>query len=91
VAVPGGMGGLHPGRRAARLRRGIAHQWRNATAFYSIGAMRRRHPGWFREDLTALFAMLAEGRIAPVVAEVLPLADVWRHDVPRFSPGDRFP
>jgi NADPH:quinone reductase len=50
----------------------------HATAFYSIGAMRRKHPEWFREDLAALFAMLAEGRIAPVVAEVLPLADVRR-------------
>ncbi|MCC5857810.1 MAG: zinc-binding dehydrogenase [Ectothiorhodospiraceae bacterium] len=48
----------------------------HATAFYSIGAMRRQHPDWFREDLVALFGMLAEGRIAPVVAEVLPLADV---------------
>lgn len=48
----------------------------HATAFYSIGAMRRRHPDWFRSDLAALFAMLADGRIAPVVAEVLPLAEV---------------
>jgi NADPH:quinone reductase-like Zn-dependent oxidoreductase len=48
----------------------------HATAFYSIGAMRRRHPEWFRADLETLFAMLAEGRIAPVVAEVLPLARV---------------
>jgi NADPH:quinone reductase-like Zn-dependent oxidoreductase len=50
----------------------------HATAFYSIGAMRRKHPDWFREDLATLFAMLAEGRIAAVVAEVLPLADVRR-------------
>ena len=48
----------------------------HSTAFYSIGAMRRRHPEWFRSDLEALFAMLAERRIAPVVAEVLPLAQV---------------
>lgn len=50
----------------------------HATAFYSIGAMRRRHPEWFREDLATLLAMLAEGRIAPVVAEVLPLEEVRR-------------
>ena len=50
----------------------------HATAFYSIGAMRRAHPEWFREDLAKLLAMLAEGRIAPVVAEVLPLAEVRR-------------
>jgi NADPH:quinone reductase-like Zn-dependent oxidoreductase len=48
----------------------------HATAFYSIGAMRRKHPDWFHEDLARLFAMLAEGRIAPVVAEVLPLEKV---------------
>ncbi|MGP1356656.1 medium chain dehydrogenase/reductase family protein [Roseicyclus sp.] len=45
----------------------------HATAFYSIGAMRRRHPEWFCEDLATLFDMLSAGRIAPVVAEVLPL------------------
>jgi len=48
----------------------------HATAFFSIGAMRRKHPEWFRADLATLFGMLAEGRIAPVVAEVLPLAQV---------------
>lgn len=50
----------------------------HATAFYSIGAMRRKHPQWFRADLTTLFEMLAEGRIAPVVAEVVPLEEVRR-------------
>ncbi len=48
----------------------------HATAFYSIGAMRRKHPDWFREDLSTLFALLVDGRIDPVVAEVVPLADV---------------
>lgn len=50
----------------------------HATAFYSIGAMRRRHPDWFKEDLAALFAMLAEGRMDPAVAEVVPLSEVRR-------------
>ena len=50
----------------------------HATAFYSIGAMRREHPDWFHEDLATLFAMLAEGRIDPAVAQVVPLADVRR-------------
>jgi NADPH:quinone reductase-like Zn-dependent oxidoreductase len=48
----------------------------HATAFYSIGAMRRRHPNWFKEDLATLFGMLAEGRIDPAVAEVVPLSEV---------------
>ncbi|SDY90376.1 medium chain dehydrogenase/reductase family protein [Citreimonas salinaria] len=51
---------------------------RPSTAFYSIGAMRRKHPDWFREDLSQLFELLAERRIDPVVAEVLPLDDVRR-------------
>jgi len=50
----------------------------HSTAFYSIGAMRREHPEWFKEDLGVLFAMLAEGRIDPAVAEVVPLSDVRR-------------
>jgi len=48
----------------------------HATAFYSIGAMRRLHPDWFREDLGKLFALLVDGRIDPAVAEVVPLSDV---------------
>jgi NADPH:quinone reductase-like Zn-dependent oxidoreductase len=36
---------------------------------YSINAMRAQHPGWFREDLEKLFAMLATRAIAPCVAE----------------------
>ena len=37
--------------------------------FYSINAMRARHPGWFREDLEQLFGLLAAGAIRPRVAE----------------------
>ncbi|MBR9652985.1 medium chain dehydrogenase/reductase family protein [Thalassovita aquimarina] len=59
----------------------------HATAFYSIGAMRRQHPEWFKHDLAALFAMLSEGRLAPAIAEVLPLADARRaHE--RLEAGD---
>jgi len=50
----------------------------HATAFYSIGAMRRAHPAWFIEDLAKLFALLAKGCIDPVVAEVMPLSEVRR-------------
>jgi NADPH:quinone reductase-like Zn-dependent oxidoreductase len=59
----------------------------HATAFYSIGAMRRTHPEWFREDLAALFDMLAAGRIDPAVAEVVPMSEVRRaHD--RIEAGE---
>lgn len=36
--------------------------------FYSINAMRARHPAWFREDLERLFDLLAAGAIRPRVA-----------------------
>jgi NADPH:quinone reductase-like Zn-dependent oxidoreductase len=47
-----------------------------STTFYSIGALRRKHPDWFREDLTALFNMLAEKRIKPHVAGHYPVEKV---------------
>jgi len=34
----------------------------------------RDHPEWFREDLTALFDLLAKGKIHPVIMERIP----WR-------------
>jgi NADPH:quinone reductase-like Zn-dependent oxidoreductase len=37
-----------------------------------------RNPAWFREDFRALLALLRAGKIHPVVAERLPLADARR-------------
>jgi NADPH2:quinone reductase len=37
-----------------------------------------RNPEWFREDFRALLELLREGKIRPVVAERLPLADARR-------------
>lgn len=39
------------------------------TRFYSINAMRARHPAWFKKDLGRLLQMLSEGQIRPSVAE----------------------
>jgi NADPH:quinone reductase len=39
------------------------------TRFYSINAMRARHPAWFREDLEKLFGLLATHAIQPRIAE----------------------
>ena len=44
--------------------------------FFSINAMRLRHPAWFREDLKRLFALLASVAIHPRVAERIPLDKV---------------
>jgi NADPH:quinone reductase-like Zn-dependent oxidoreductase len=44
--------------------------------FYSINALRLRHPEWFKEDLNRLFALLASGAIQPRIAERIPLDEV---------------
>ena len=44
--------------------------------FYSINAMRARHPAWFREDLARLLGLLATGAIRPRVAERISLDEV---------------
>lgn len=45
-------------------------------AFYSINLLRALHPAWFKQDLEALFSLLASGAIQPRVAERVPLAEV---------------
>lgn len=47
-------------------------------SFYTIYTLKEKHPEWFREDLTLLLGLLAEGRIQPIVAERLPLEGVVR-------------
>ena len=44
--------------------------------FYSINAMRARHPAWFQEDLERLFGLLATGAIRPRVAERISIDEV---------------
>lgn len=44
--------------------------------FYSVNAMRARHPTWFKEDLEELFELLAEGAIRPRVAERISFDEV---------------
>ena len=46
--------------------------------FYSIGALRQKHPDWFSEDLTKLFDWLAQGKIKPVIAMQMPLPEARR-------------
>ncbi len=41
-------------------------------SLYSISGMRRKHPEWFREDLSIQFQMLSEKRIKPLVADRIP-------------------
>ncbi len=45
-------------------------------AFYSIGALRKKNPEWFKVDLAALFGLLAEGKIKPSIERRMKLEDV---------------
>lgn len=42
-------------------------------AFYNIAGFKKQHPDWFREDLTSLFDLLAQGQIRPIISDRLPL------------------
>jgi NADPH:quinone reductase-like Zn-dependent oxidoreductase len=44
--------------------------------FYSVNAMRARHPAWFKEDLERLFGLLATGAIRPRIAERISFDEV---------------
>ncbi|MGM0531534.1 MAG: medium chain dehydrogenase/reductase family protein [Bacteroidota bacterium] len=42
---------------------------RRKAGFYSIGALRKKHPEWFKEDLQKLFGLLEDGAIKPEIAD----------------------
>ncbi|KRQ00081.1 medium chain dehydrogenase/reductase family protein [Bradyrhizobium manausense] len=44
--------------------------------FYSVNAMRARHPNWFKDDLEQLFGLLATGAIRPRVAARISFEEV---------------
>jgi NADPH:quinone reductase-like Zn-dependent oxidoreductase len=43
--------------------------------FYSIQSQREAEPGWFKDDLTALFELALEGNLDPQIWRRLPLRD----------------
>jgi NADPH:quinone reductase-like Zn-dependent oxidoreductase len=45
---------------------------------FNVMVLKRARPEWYREDLGALLAMLAEGKLRPLIAERLPLAEAAR-------------
>jgi NADPH2:quinone reductase len=45
---------------------------------YSIQWLKRLKPAWFRQDLIALFDLLAQKRIKPLIAQRFPLAEARR-------------
>jgi NADPH:quinone reductase-like Zn-dependent oxidoreductase len=44
-------------------------------AWYNITKLRQQHPDWFRQDLIALFGLLLQRKIQPVIALRLPLIE----------------
>jgi NADPH:quinone reductase-like Zn-dependent oxidoreductase len=49
-----------------------------SATFYSIAPWRKKHPDWFREDLSALFEMLSRREIEPVIEKRMPLMDAQK-------------
>jgi len=45
---------------------------------YSIQWLKRLRPAWFRQDLLALFDLLRQQKVKPLIAQRLPLAEA-RH------------
>ncbi len=45
------------------------------TSFYSIGDLRKKNPEWFKEDLGALFDLLADGKLKPSIERRMKLED----------------
>ncbi len=45
---------------------------------YNVTVMKAARPEWYREDLSALLALLADGKLRPLVAERIPLAEAAR-------------
>ena len=78
----GRSGGRHRYRAIAIFAVYIAAGWllpgRKRVVPYSIQTLMRLRPAMFREDLIALFDLLHEHKIAPLIAQRLPLAEA-RH------------
>lgn len=49
---------------------------RKHVAFYDTRTTKQKHPDWYREDLASLLALLAAGKLKPVIAARLPLDQV---------------
>ncbi|HML17341.1 MAG TPA: medium chain dehydrogenase/reductase family protein [Bryobacteraceae bacterium] len=81
-----GMSAAIEGGRRRPLLAGASFAWLalaglipgKSARWYSITTEKKKHPEWFREDLSGLLAMLQEKSIRPVVAERLPLRGAGR-------------
>jgi NADPH2:quinone reductase len=78
----GHSGGRHRFREVAIFGVYIAGGWlfpgRKRVLPYSIQWLKRLRPAWFRQDLIALFDLLQQRKITPLIAQRFPLAEA-RH------------
>jgi hypothetical protein len=82
LLASGRSGGRHRLRGIAIFGVYIAGGWllpgRKRVVPYSIQWLKRLRPAWFRQDLSALFDLLQQHKIKPLIAQRLPLAEA-RH------------
>ncbi len=75
----GRSGSRHRFRAIAIFGLYVAGGWllpgRRRVVPYSIQWLKRLRPAWFREDLTALFDLLQQQKIKPLIAQRFPLAE----------------
>ena len=75
-------GGRHRFRLAANLGGYVVKSWllpgRKRLVPYSIQWLKRMRPAWFRQDLIALFDLLQQQKLTPLVARRFPLAEARR-------------
>ncbi|BBH22871.1 oxidoreductase [Paenibacillus baekrokdamisoli] len=50
----------------------------NPAYLYSITALRKEQPEWFKEDLSAVFSLLQKGAINPIISHEIPLLEAAR-------------
>jgi NADPH2:quinone reductase len=74
-----GVGHRHRYREVSQWAKYIARSWvspgRKRVVLYSIQWLMRLRPNLFRQDLTALFGLLRERKIEPLIAQRFPLAE----------------
>lgn len=51
---------------------------RRSAVWFNVTTVKKKHPDWFREDLSTLMQLLAEKKLHPQVAERLPLKEAAR-------------
>jgi NADPH:quinone reductase-like Zn-dependent oxidoreductase len=81
-----GMSAAIEGGRRKMLLAGASFAWLGLASllpgksarWFNVMTERKKHPEWFREDLSRLLTLLQEKSIRPVIAERLPLCEAGR-------------